>query len=584
MSLTDTAITKAKPKDRAYKVADSQGLYLLVNPNGSKLWRVKYRIDRVERKLALGSYPEITLAEARAARDAARKHLAHSIDPNVAKRQARIEASICANNSFASVAQELIDKKAREGLAEPTLEKMRWFVKLLGTDFGKRPVSAIKPQELLHELRKHERRGRLETANLLRAFASRVFRYAVATARAESDPAQLLIGALTSAKVKHFAAITDPTEFGTLLRVIEDYQGDPSVIYALKLTPHLFQRPGELRQMEWTEVDFDKAVWTIPVSKMKMRQTHSVPLSRQSLAILEEMRSLSGSGRYVFPSIRTLARPISDNTINAALRRMGYLALRTSPRAYYCDRDGKKCYVSRRYFCGALRGLLLSEDAAVRAMALPPGGLWFFREIRIEAEPEDIIAALKMKPRSGGRPRQYDHAAIILSVLEHPKMRSIEPERHGSIAETMALIHSLCDPSDEHDNDIPVALIDWRKAERPPLASYLGEVSFCRIDGPRQWVDDRSFPLSGLILSPGVTAHLNPFEARELHQHMRRVIEQAMLAWVTDHELYDAPRLPAKFDRRMADRKAKAMLAQLASRQDGAQRICGSVTEGPHHG
>ena len=324
MALTDTAIRKARPKDRAYKVADSQGLYLLVNPNGSKLWRVKYRIDRVERKLALGSYPEITLAEARAARDAARKHLAHSIDPNVAKRQARIEASICVNNSFASVAQELIDKKAREGLAEPTLEKMRWFVKLLGTDFGKRPVSAIKPQELLHELRKHERRGRLETANLLRAFASRVFRYAVATARAESDPAQLLIGALTSAKVKHFAAITDPTEFGTLLCVIEDYQGDPSVIYALKLTPHLFQRPGELRQMEWAEIDFDKAVWTIPVSKMKMRQAHSVPLSRQSLAILEEMRSLSGSGRYVFPSIRTLARPISDNTINAALRRMGY--------------------------------------------------------------------------------------------------------------------------------------------------------------------------------------------------------------------------------------------------------------------
>lgn len=128
-----------------------------------------------------------------------------------------------------------------------------------------------------------------------------------------------------------------------------------------------------------------------------------------------------------------------------------------------------------------------------------------------------------------------------------------------------------------------MALIDWRKAERPPLASYLGEVSFCRIDGPSQWVDDRSFPLGGLILSPGVTAHLNPFEARELHQHMRRVIEQAILVWVTDHDLYDAPRLPAKFDRRMADRKAKAMLAQLASRQDGTQRICGPVTEGPHH-
>ena len=324
MVLTDTAIRNAKPADKPYKVTDSQGLYLLVNPRGSKLWRIKYRIDGVERKLSLGAYPEITLAEARAARDAARRQLAHAIDPNVAKRQARIEASIRASNSFASVAEELIEKKAREGLAEPTLEKMRWFVKLMGADFGKRPVTDITPQELLHELQKHERRGRLETANLLRAFASRVFRFAVATARAERDPAQLLIGALTTPRVKHFAAIIDPNEFGALLRAIEDYQGDPAVMYALKLTLHVFQRPGELRQMEWAEVNFDKAVWTIPVTKMKMRQPHSVPLSRQALAILQAMRSLSGSGRYVFPSIRTRARPISENTINAALRRMGY--------------------------------------------------------------------------------------------------------------------------------------------------------------------------------------------------------------------------------------------------------------------
>ncbi len=322
--LTDTAIRKAKPKEKPYKVSDSQGLYLLINPRGSKLWRVKYRMNGVERKLALGSYPEITLAEARSARDAARRQLAHSIDPNFVKRQERIEAGIRASNSFSSVAQELIEKKAREGMAEPTLAKMRWFVKLLGNDYGKRPVAEITPQELLHELRKHERRGRLETANLLRAFASRVFRYAVATARAERDPAQLLIGALTTPRVKHFPAITDAVTFGALLRAIEDYQGDPAVMHALKLTPHVFQRPGEIRHMEWTEVDFGKAVWIIPEGKMKMRQPHSVPLSRQSLAILTNMRSLSGSGRYVFPSIRSRARPISENTINAALRRMGY--------------------------------------------------------------------------------------------------------------------------------------------------------------------------------------------------------------------------------------------------------------------
>ncbi|MDH7974808.1 integrase arm-type DNA-binding domain-containing protein [Sphingomonas sp. AR_OL41] len=324
MALTDAAIRNAKPKDKPYKVADSQGLYLLVNPRGSKLWRVKYRMNGAERKLALGAYPEITLAEARTARDVARKQLAHDVDPNVAKRQARIEASVRARNSFASVAEELIEKKAKEGLAQTTLEKLRWLLKLLGSDFGKRPVADITPQELLHELRKHERRGRLETARELRSFSSRVFRYAAATARAERDPAQLLMGALTAPTVKHFSAITDPAEFGGLLRAIDDYQGDPAVMYALKLTPHVFQRPGELRQMEWTEVDFEKAVWTIPVAKMKMRQPHSVPLSRQAISILSAMRSLSGSGRYVFPSIRTRARPISDNTINAALRRMGY--------------------------------------------------------------------------------------------------------------------------------------------------------------------------------------------------------------------------------------------------------------------
>lgn len=322
--LTDTAIRNAKPKEKPYKVADSGGLYLLVNPKGSKLWRVKYRKEGVERKLSLGSYPEISLAEARASRDTARKQLAHDVDPNVAKRQAKLEASLRAGNSFAAIAEEFIEKKQKEGLAQATLVKQRWLLKLLGADFGRRPIADIAPQELLHELKKHERRGRLETARQLRAFASRVFRYAVATARAERDPAQMLLGALISPTVKHFAAIIDPNEFGALLRAIDDYQGDPAVMFALKLTPHVFQRPGEIRQMEWAEIDFDKAVWTIPEGKMKMRHPHAVPLSKQSLAILAEMRSLSGSGHYVFPSVRTRARPISDNTVNAALRRMGY--------------------------------------------------------------------------------------------------------------------------------------------------------------------------------------------------------------------------------------------------------------------
>jgi len=322
--LTDTAVRNAKPKAKAYKVSDSLGLYLLVNPKGSKLWRLKYRMNGVERKLAIGPYPQFTLAEARAARDAARKQVAHAIDPNYAKRQARIEASLRAENSFAKVAGELIEKRQTEGVSPRTLEKYQWVLKLFSAEFVRRPVAEINPAELLHELKHQERRGKFETAKRMRSFASRVFRYAAATARAERDLAQMLLGALIQPMAKHFAAITEPTEFGALLRAIEDYSGDPAVMHALKLTPHVFQRPGELRQMEWAEVNFDKAVWTLPPAKMKMRQPHAVPLSRQALAILKTMHGLTGNGKYVFPSVRTRARPMSENTVTAALRRMGY--------------------------------------------------------------------------------------------------------------------------------------------------------------------------------------------------------------------------------------------------------------------
>lgn len=324
MVLTDTAIRNAKPKDKPYKVSDSQGLYLLVNPRGSKLWRVKYRINGVERKLAIGPYPEITLAEARAARDAARKQIVHAIDPNYAKRQARIEATMRAENSFSKIADELIAKREKEGVSPRTLEKYRWVLNLFSAEFRRRPVSEISPAELLHEVKHQERREKFETAKRMRSFASRVFRYGAATARAERDPAQMLLGALIQPKVKHFSAITEPTEFGGLLRAIEDYTGDPAVMYALKLTPHVFQRPGELRQMEWAEINFDKAVWTLPPAKMKMRQPHAVPLSRQAFAILKSMQELTGKGKYVFPSVRSRSRPISENTVTAALRRMGY--------------------------------------------------------------------------------------------------------------------------------------------------------------------------------------------------------------------------------------------------------------------
>ena len=186
MPLTDTAVRTANPREKPFKVTDMQGLYLLVNPHGSKLWRLRYRMDGVERKLSIGPYPQITLAEARAIRDTARKQIAFDVAPNAAKRKAQFEASIRAGNSFAKIAEELIAKKAKEGLAEATLDKQRWLLKLLGPEFGKRPVADIMPQELLHELRKHERRGRLEATKQLRSFASRVFRYTAGTARSST--------------------------------------------------------------------------------------------------------------------------------------------------------------------------------------------------------------------------------------------------------------------------------------------------------------------------------------------------------------------------------------------------------------
>ena len=334
MALTDTAIRKAKPRVKSYKMSDSLGLYLQVNPGGSKLWRYKYHIDGVERKLALGSYPMVTLAEARAARDSARKQVFQSIDPNTAKRLARIEASIQANNTFAAVAEELFAKREMEGLSPRTMEKYVWLIKLLSPDFARRPVSEITPAELLHELKHHERRGRFETAKRLRSMASRVFRYAAATARTDRDPAQMLLGALIKPRPKHFAAITDPDEFGGLLRAIEEYQGDPATMAALRITPHLFQRPGELRQMEWTELNFAKAVWTLPTEKMKMRQPHAVPLSKQALAILESIKPITGNGTYVFASAWSRARPISENTVRSALRRMGYTKEQMTPHGF----------------------------------------------------------------------------------------------------------------------------------------------------------------------------------------------------------------------------------------------------------
>ena len=324
MALTDLEIRQAIPRDREWKLTDGSGLYLLIRPNGSKLWRFKYRMHRKEQKLSFGAYPETSLKEARLRRDEARVEIGRGGDPARRKRQEKIEAILRAGDTFEVVAQEYVAKCEAEGFATATLLKANWFISLLHSSIGHRPVAEITPHEMLIALKKVERGGRRETARRVRSFASRVFRYAVATLRAEHDPCAPLKGALVAPVPRHYPAITDPRKFGGLLRSIDGYEGNHVTMFALRMAPHVFVRPGELRHAEWQEFDLENAVWRIPASKMKSRRDHAVPLSTQVLSLLQEWGQLRGTQGYVFPALHTKKRPMSENTINAALRRMGY--------------------------------------------------------------------------------------------------------------------------------------------------------------------------------------------------------------------------------------------------------------------
>jgi len=325
MPLTDAVIRGVKSREKNWKLSDEKGLYLLITPKGSKRWGLKFRFAGKEKKLSLGCYPDLGLKDARRLRDEARRELALGIDPARRKQDAKAAAKMSAANSFEAVAEEFLEKREKEGLAEATLSKNRWFLELLRPSIGKLPVAEITPREILQALRKVESAGKRETANRMRSFASRVFRYAIATARADADPAHALRGALATPVVKHFAAITDEAKLGELLRSIDGYSGEPATMVALKLTPHVFQRPGEVRKMRWAELDLEKEIWTIPAERMKQRrEDHAVPLSRQSVALLSSMEAVSNQSEYVFPSARTKLRPMSENAINGALRRLGY--------------------------------------------------------------------------------------------------------------------------------------------------------------------------------------------------------------------------------------------------------------------
>ena len=326
MALTDKTIRSAKPGDRDYKLADSAGLYLFVTTAGGKLWRMKYRSNGIERKLSFGPYPAVSLADARKARDAAREQSLNGQDPAAEKRRKRIAEKLSAATTFGGIANEFIEKSEREARAPATIAKLKWARDWLEPVIGNRPIAEITAHDILAILKRQEREGKLETAKRTRAFASRVFRYAVATGRTKDDPAIHLLGAIAAPKPKHLSAIVNPLRVGELLRAIDGYSGSPLTRLALSLMPHVFLRPGELRQAEWSEIDFDAAVWRVPASRMKMRREHVLPLSRQALSILSEVREISGNGQLVFPAQGNPNRPLSENTATAALRRMGFAA------------------------------------------------------------------------------------------------------------------------------------------------------------------------------------------------------------------------------------------------------------------
>jgi integrase len=325
MALTDTAIKKAKAGDKDRKLADGGGLYLLVTPAGGKLWRLKFRVDGREKKLAIGSYPEISLADARRRRDEARELLAVGKDPSREKQQAKHRAKVSAANTFGEIAQELIDKRRREGMSEGTAAKSEYYIGRMGLVIVRMPIAEIGAPDLLAVLRRIEAKGNYETALRVLQLSSRVFRYAVATARLASDPSRDLRGALTAPKVKHYGAIVEAKRAGELLRAIDAYEGQVLTRIAMQLSANVFVRPGELRHAEWNEIDLEAGLWTIPADKMKMRKPHHVPLSRQSVELLRQAHEITGPSGYVFPSIRTRTRPMSENTVNAGLRRLGFM-------------------------------------------------------------------------------------------------------------------------------------------------------------------------------------------------------------------------------------------------------------------
>jgi integrase len=324
MSLTDLLIRNTKPREKPFKLSDAGGLHLLVQPGGSKLWRLKYRFLGREKLLAFGPYPTVPLADARRRRDEAKRLLIDGIDPSAQRKEQKLAARISADNTFGAIAEEFFAKKEAEATASSTIDKNRLLLADLASSLSKRPIAEITAAEVLTLLQRIEKSGRRETARRLRGTIGSVFRYAIVALRATNDPTIATHGALLAPQVKHRAAIVDEKQLGALMCSIDEYDGWPTLRVALQLLPLTMTRPGDVRHMHRSEIDLGAARWRIPAERMKMRRPHDVPLSKQALAILKDIWPISEGGELVLPSIRSPKKPLSENAMNSALRRMGY--------------------------------------------------------------------------------------------------------------------------------------------------------------------------------------------------------------------------------------------------------------------
>ena len=324
MALTDTAIKNAKPKDKDFKLTDEKGMYLLVKKSGGKYFRLDYRFAGKRKTQALGVYPELSLKEAREMRDEARKLLRNNIDPLEVKKSQKLQLIANANNSFKAVAAEWHEKLKSKWSETHANRKWHFLEKDVFPIFGDTPINNITAQSLLTLFNRIQARGAIDIGHRIKGICGEVFRYGIHTGRCDRDPTQDIKGVLIPKRNKHMATMTDPKKVGGLLRAIDAYEGDITTKCAFKLTPYVMLRPGELRHAEWSEIDLEKKQWKIPADKMKMGRPHIIPLANQVVEIFKIMQPITGHGKYVFPSVRSKNRPMSENTITAALRRMGF--------------------------------------------------------------------------------------------------------------------------------------------------------------------------------------------------------------------------------------------------------------------